>query len=142
MTSYYINILLTNILRQLDEQGMTKDELAKVAKVSNSFLTDITHGKGNPSLKIMTRIANALNTPLPTLLEATDLDQQTLTELAGEQAGEQSNVISLPKGYVRISAILTTFEAYEVKQLHEKNLKQIQNKILKRPRRSRVRKEK
>lgn len=138
MTSYYINILLTNILRQLDEQGMTKHDLGKLAKISNSFLSDITVGKGNPSLKIMERIANALNTPLPTLLEATDLDQQTLTELAGEK----SNVASLPKGYVRISAILTPFEAYEVRQLHEKNLKNIQHKLLKRHRHSRVRKEK
>lgn len=136
VTSYYINILLSNILRQLDEQGMSKKEFAETAKISQSFFSDITSGKGNPSLKIMERIANTLNTPLPTLLEATDLDQQTRIELAGEKTNLANS--SLPKGYERVSAILTTFEAYEVKQFHEKNVKRIKKESIKTSHRSRV----
>jgi len=68
-------IFFTNILRLLDERGMTKNELAAKADISVSFLSDLTNGKANPSLKIMEAIAEALETPLPTLLESTDLDR-------------------------------------------------------------------
>ena len=61
-------IFFTNILRLLDERGMTKNELAAKADISISFLSDLTNGKANPSLKIMEAIAYALETPLPTLL--------------------------------------------------------------------------
>ncbi len=111
-------IFFTNVLRLLDEQGMTKTELAERADISVSFLSDLTNGKANPSLKIMEAIADALNAALPALLEITDLDQETLDALAGRTA-----LRSLPSGYVRVSVILTEFQAFTVKQWDQENRK-------------------
>ncbi|MFC3658445.1 helix-turn-helix domain-containing protein [Xanthomonas hyacinthi] len=79
----YNQIFFTNVLRLLEEQGMTKHDLAEKAGMSISFLSDLTNGKANPSLKIMGSIADALSVPLPTLLEMTDLDKATLDALSG-----------------------------------------------------------
>lgn len=79
--------------------------------MSISFLSDLTNGKANPSLKIMESIAKALDTSLPALLEITDLDQTTLEALAGGKAPR-----SLPEGFVRVTAVLTEYQAFTVKQ--------------------------
>ena len=119
----YNQILFTNILRLLEELGMTKNDLAQRAGISISFLSDLTNGKANPSLKIMEAIADALETPLPTLLELTDLDRATLDALAGGHAPR-----SLPEGFVRVAAILTEFQAFNVKQWDQENQKHLQDK--------------
>lgn len=119
----YNQIFFTNVLRLLDEQSMTKHDLAEKAGMSISFLSDLTNGKGNPSLKIMGLIADALHVPLPTLLEMTDLDQATLDLLAGGKAPQ-----SLPDGFKRISAILNDFQAYTVQQWDEANKKLLAKK--------------
>jgi transcriptional regulator with XRE-family HTH domain len=116
-------IFFTNVLRLLDEQDMTKSELADKAGISLSFLSDLTNGKANPSLKIMVAISEALHTALPALLEMTDLDQETLNLLAGGQMPQ-----SLPDGYMRVSAILTEFQAFNVRQWDQENRKNIQKK--------------
>jgi len=116
----YNLILLTNILRILDDIGMTKSELAKKAGMSVSFLSDLTHDQANPSLRIMEAIAHALDTPLPALLETTDLDRQTLEELAGGKSK-----LSLPEGYARVAAILTEFQAFTVRQWDQENRKRL-----------------
>jgi transcriptional regulator with XRE-family HTH domain len=115
----YSEILYTNILRLLDEMGLTKNDLAARAGISVSFLSDLTNGKGNPSLRIMEAIAEALETPLPTLLEITDLDPASLNELAGGRAPQ-----SVPPGFVRVGAVLTEFQAFQVRQWdrHNRNL--------------------
>lgn len=110
----YDNIFFTNVIRILDERGMTKQELSKKTGVSISFLSDLTTGKANPSLKTMEAIADALETPLPLLLESTDLDQKSLNDLAGGKARH-----SLPAGYERVSAILPEHQAFIVKKWHE-----------------------
>lgn len=117
-------IFFTNVLRLLDEQHMTKSELADQAGISVSFLSDLTNGKANPSLKIMDAIATALNTALPALLEMTDLDQETLNELAGGKA-----LKSLPDGYVRVTAVLTEFQAFNVRQWDQENRKSLGKKL-------------
>ena len=122
----YNQIFFTNVLRLLDEQSMTKHDLAEKAGMSISFLSDLTNGKGNPSLKIMSLIADALNVPLPTLLEMTDLDQATLDLLAGGKAPQ-----SLPDGFKRTSAILNDYQAYTVQQWDEANKKLLAKKHLK-----------
>ena len=109
----YIHIFYTNVLRLLDEQGMTKQDLAEHAGISISFLSDLTNGKANPSLKIMQSIAEALDTPLPLLLEATDLTPDALAELQGSTT---STKLSLPPGYERVSVVLPAFQAYQVRQ--------------------------
>jgi transcriptional regulator with XRE-family HTH domain len=119
----YNQILFTNILRLLDELDMTKNDLAIKAGISISFLSDLTNGKANPSLKVMEAIADALETSLPTLLELTDLDKATLVELAG---GRTSRI--LPEGFFRVSAILTEFQAYKVQQWDQENRKRLQAK--------------
>lgn len=116
----YNLILLTNILRILDDIGMTKSELAKKAGMSVSFLSDLTHDQANPSLRIMEAIAHALDTPLPALLETTDLDRQTLEKLAGGKSK-----LSLPEGYARVAAILTEYQAFTVRQWDQENRKRL-----------------
>ena len=105
---------------------MTKNDLAEKAGVSISFLSDLTNGKANPSLKIMGAIADALETALPTLLESTDLDRATVAALAGEHATN-----SLPDGYLRVSAVLTEFQAFEVAIWDQHNKKIIAAKSVK-----------
>jgi transcriptional regulator with XRE-family HTH domain len=112
----YSLIFFTNVLRLLDERGLTKYELADRAAISISFLSDLTNGKANPSLKIMEAIAEALNEPLPALLETTDLDRQALSVLAAN-----TTTSSLPAGYVRVSAILTEYQAFTVQQWDQAN---------------------
>jgi len=119
----YNQILFTNVLRLIEEFGITKLELAQKSGISVSFLSDLTNGKANPSLKIMQSIADALDTPLPTLLELTDLDKATLDELAGGHAKS-----SLPDGLLRVSAILTEFQAFKVRQWDQENRKQLHGK--------------
>lgn len=116
----YNQIFFTNVLRVLDELGISKNELSDRAGMSVSFLSDLTNGKANPSLKIMESIAKALDVALPALLEITDLDQESLDMLAGGKAPN-----SLPAGYVRVAAVLTEYQAFQVRQWNEANRKQI-----------------
>ncbi len=112
----YSLIFFTNVLRLLDERGITKYELADQAGISISFLSDLTNGKANPSLKIMESIAQALNEPLPALLETTDLDRQSISMLSANLPST-----SLPAGYIRASAILTEYQAFTVQQWDQAN---------------------
>ena len=112
----YIQIFETNILRLLEEHDMTKQELAEKADISMSFLSDLTHGKANPSLKIMESIANAFGVSLPYMLESTELTPEQLAELRQDSTAPSPNV---PSGYERVSAIVTEFEAFQVKQWAE-----------------------
>ena len=114
----YNQIFFTNVLRLIDERGMTKDKLADAAGMSVSFLSDLTNGKANPSLKIMEAIARALDASLPALLEMTDLDRETLDALNGGKAPS-----SLPNGLVRVAAVLTEYQAFTVRQWDEANRK-------------------
>lgn len=108
---YYDLIFFTNVLRILDEQGMTKQDLSEKSGVSISFISDITTGQGNPSLKVMEKIAIALQTPLPFLLESSDLPPAALDELADHPVLKSS----VPSGYVWVSAVLSEFRAFVVR---------------------------
>lgn len=119
----YNIIFFTNILRILDEKGMTKSELAAKADMSVSFLSDLTTGKANPSLKIMESIGTALETPLPMLLESSDLDREALDAMAGGKMPQ-----SLQKGFVRICAVLPEAKAYVVRKWEEEAKKKMQEK--------------
>ena len=116
----YNQIFFTNVLRSPDEQGMTKSELAERAGISVSFLSDLTNAKANPSLKVLDAIARALNTALPALLEITDLDEATMAALMGGQASQ-----SLPDGLVRVTALLTPFQAFTVKRWDGENRRKL-----------------
>jgi transcriptional regulator with XRE-family HTH domain len=120
IVSFYHQIFFTNILRVLDERHMTQEELAERSGVSTSFISDLANGRANPSLRTMEAIALALETALPTLLESSDLDREALDELAGGKALQ-----SLPPGYQRVSAILTDYQAFLVKEWDEVNRKKM-----------------
>lgn len=111
----YNLILITNILRILDEKDMTKSVLAEKAGVSISFFTDLTNDKANPSLRIIEAIADALETPLPMLLDSSDMDAIDLEILANRKLSR------LPKGFIWKGAVLSEFEAYQVDQWDKKN---------------------
>jgi transcriptional regulator with XRE-family HTH domain len=113
-TALYNYIFFTNVLRLLDERHMTKKELSDRSGVSISFLSDLTTGKANPSLKVMEDIAQALEAPLPLLLECTDLDRDALDALAGGKAPR-----SLPSGYERVAVVLPEHQAFIVKKWGE-----------------------
>ncbi len=117
----YNYIFFTNVLRILDELHMTKQELSERSGVSISFLSDLTTGKGNPSLKVMEAIAKALDVPLPLLLESTDMDKAALDALAGGKAPS-----SLPPGFERVSVILPEHRAFVVKKWGDQAKKKIQ----------------
>lgn len=120
--SVYNEIFFTNILRLLDERGMTKHELSERAGVSISFLSDLTHGKANPSLKVMEAIALALEAPLSLLLESTDLDKESLEALAG------GNVMrTLPPGFERVAVVLPEHKAFIVKKWGDETRKKLRD---------------
>ena len=110
----YNLIFFTNILRILDERGMTRLALSEKSGISISFLSDLTNGKANPSLKVMETIANTLDVPLSLLLDSTDMAREDLQSLSAKQTW-------LPPGYVRINVILTEFQAFTVSKLDQKN---------------------
>lgn len=99
---------------------MTKKELSDKSGVSISFLSDLTTGKANPSLKVMQDIASALETALPLLLESTDLDRDALDALAGGQAPQ-----SLPQGFERVAAVLPEHQAFIVKKWADSTRKKL-----------------
>jgi transcriptional regulator with XRE-family HTH domain len=120
----YNLIFFTNILRILEERGLTKHELSEKAQVSISFLSDLTNGKANPSLKIMEAISEALGISLPALLESTDLKREDLETLAGKKITSSTST-----GLVRVSAILTEHQAFIVKKWDEQNREKNKGKI-------------
>jgi transcriptional regulator with XRE-family HTH domain len=74
------------------------------------FICDLTNGKSNPSLRIMEQVADALDTPLPALLEETDLDRQSLEALTG------GKLRGVAEGYERVSLILPSHQAFLARQ--------------------------
>lgn len=116
----YNELFFTNVLRILGERGMTREQLSELSGVSASLISDLSRGKGNPSLRTMGAIAEALDTALPVLLEATDLGRETLDRLAGDKA-----LTSLPDNYERVTLILTAFEAFVAKKQDEVNRKKL-----------------
>jgi transcriptional regulator with XRE-family HTH domain len=106
----YNHIFFTNVLRLLDEKGITKEQLSKISGVSMGFICDLTNGKSNPSLRIMGQIADALDTSLPALLEETDLDRPSLDILTG------GKLRGVPEGFERVSLILPAHQAFIARQ--------------------------
>jgi transcriptional regulator with XRE-family HTH domain len=79
----------------------TKEQLSKMSVVSASFIAYLlSNGNSNPSLRIMERIADALDKPLTELLDETGLDSKSLEALAG---GKLRRIV---ESYERISLIL------------------------------------
>ena len=111
----YNLILTTNILRILREKKITKNELAEKAGISISFVTELTNDKANPSLRIIEAVAEALETPLPMLLDSSDMSTADLEALTNRKLKH------LPKGFVWKGGVLSEFETYQVEQWDKKN---------------------
>lgn len=118
----YDRIFFTNVLRIMEERGIQKNELHELSGVSASFLSDLTNGKGNPSLKIMEQISRALSVPLPLMLEHVDSE---IYELLDQYHQETEN---LPAGYERVGAILPKHKAYQVRTWDKEARKAIKEK--------------
>lgn len=116
----YQEIFLRNVLRLLDEKQMTRQALAQKAGMSVSFLSDLTRGKANPSLKIMAALAAALDVPLPQLLQA-----EGAPALAQEAAPAYAGGRGLPAGMTRVAAVLTDYQAFNVRQWDAANRQQM-----------------
>lgn len=57
-------------IRSLRKQkGLTQEDLAALTKIEARSIVDIEAGKRNPTLKTLTKIANALNLSSSKLLE-------------------------------------------------------------------------
>jgi hypothetical protein len=90
--------------------GVTKERLSKISGIPTSFISDLSDDKGNPSVWIMERIADALDKPLTELLEETDLDNKSLEALAG------GKLRGIAEGYERVSLIRSSHQAYVAKK--------------------------
>jgi transcriptional regulator with XRE-family HTH domain len=62
---------LSRVIRVLrEERGMTQVELARKARITQPYLTQIEQGaRKNPSLDVLKRLAHALGVPVTELLE-------------------------------------------------------------------------
>jgi len=62
---------LSTVLKTLrHEKGMTQDEVARRAKVTKPYLSQLeTRVRKNPSLPVLKRLAKALGVPVTALLE-------------------------------------------------------------------------
>ena len=106
----YHQIFFKNLTTEMASRDMNASELSLLSGISKSYLSDLLHKKGNPSVRTMESISNALNVPLPKML----------------QPETRKNEKKLPKGYERVSAILPAVKAYQVNLWHKeasKNLK-------------------
>lgn len=106
----YKKIFLTNVMTALAARHMTRRDLSIKSGVSASFLSDMTSGKANPSLRVMEAISQALEIPLPALLEPTDL---------GLLAHK------LPDGYQRVALVLPDVQAFVAKSWAEDARKKV-----------------
>jgi DNA-binding XRE family transcriptional regulator len=61
-------ILGKNVRRLRKQKGLTQEQLAFEAEIDLTYIGGIERGKRNPSLLVMSRIADALSVPLPKLL--------------------------------------------------------------------------
>lgn len=107
----YNQIFTANILQLLDKRNMTQTELSARASVSNSFISDLLAGKGNPSLKIMKKIADALEMPLPMMLEISDRDLRSLNILTDVKFFQ-----GLPEGFERVYAVVPSHRAFVIRK--------------------------
>jgi transcriptional regulator with XRE-family HTH domain len=81
----HAQILAANVLRRLEELELTRQQLSQRSGVSISFLSELTAGRANPSVRVLEALAEALEMSVPGLL----------TELE-----------PLPPGYEHVSVVL------------------------------------
>lgn len=95
----YAEIFCANIQRLLKERRLTKLNLAALAGVSPSIITDVMQGKANPSLKTMQSFSDGLGIPLPILLKPADSDEWKAMASAVQNMPVEETKVSIPNGY-------------------------------------------
>lgn len=126
MTDY--NSIFTNhINRIIAEKNITKQELAAIAGVSAAFITALTRGEGNPTLKTMQAMAQGLRIPLSLLLKPLESDEwQAILSLS---TSAQASADKLPKGYGIVEqAVLPAHKVFVVEQWVKEAKKNLQKK--------------
>ena len=118
----YKIILSSNIRRLMRENNISSVELSEKSGVSIAFFNALVNGRENPSLRIIAQIAQALNTPLPMLLDDTDMDIKTMESLA------QQKLYEFPDELVWQGGVLNKYQAFQVRQWSKENKKTLLDK--------------
>ena len=63
-----VRLLGENVRRERRAQGMTQERLAIAAGMKQSYLSELEHGRRNPTVAALGRLAIALNVPPANLL--------------------------------------------------------------------------
>lgn len=104
-------------MRYLKLRRMQKKDLAATAGISISLISDITNGKGNPSLDTLVAIAKALEVPIGALLEVPRVGEDGWGQSLADTLVDDAR-LGLPAGYKRVSAIVTDHQAFQIAQWH------------------------
>lgn len=124
----YSEIFTGHVNRILEERKLTKSDLAETAGVSTAFMTSLTRGDANPTIKTMQSISEGLGVPLPLLLRP--LESEEWQAIMAASIHGQRDKEDLPPGFVRVEpAILPKYKADTVQQWVKAAQKKI-NKIL------------
>lgn len=110
----YLQIFFKNVRLQLDQQGLAIREFCRQAGITPPTYWKISNGEGNPTLSTMEAIANALNVPLPSLLDTSHLTPDALASIEGRKP--RTSPTPCPPGYERVSAVVTKFQAWQIRK--------------------------
>jgi transcriptional regulator with XRE-family HTH domain len=110
----YSRIFRVNLEKRMVALALTKQVLAKRADVSVSFVSDISNGTANPSLKTMAALSGALNVPLPLML--LDPDGPIWNFLNSWDTAATFNSRSVKPGFEEVHAVLPAVKAFTVKK--------------------------
>lgn len=121
----YNEIFTMHINRILDERKITKSELAEIGGVSTAFVTALTRGEANPTLKTMQALSEGLGIPLPLLLRPIDAEEwQTILRVISHS--RQSEAATLPPGFEHVKdVVLPAHKAFQVREWCRNTLKRI-----------------
>lgn len=111
----YNKLFIINLKKFMTDQKMSQARLAKESGISKSTITLIFKGTYNPSLSMMSKIAETLNVPLSIFFNE---------DMLASEFKDKETV----KGFERVVAILPKSKAFIVRRWHEFAVKHIYGK--------------
>lgn len=124
----YNEIFTAHINRVLAERRLGKSDLAEMAGVSTAFMTSLTRGEGNPTIKTMQALSEGLGIPLPLLLRP--LESEEWQAIMTVSARAHGNEEALPPGFVHVEpTILPQYRAETVQQWAKTAQKKINKQL-------------
>lgn len=100
------------IKRERERRGLTQEELAKIASISQSYLGDIERGKKSPSIDVFKKISQALSRPIDFFItESGDWESQinrlylNMIDRSGVEAEHKKVLLSIIDPYIRESIV-------------------------------------